>query len=241
MSLITRFTHNSLSTIIAWLSTCLLAGGASTLFNESSRTMWLIWGCFGLAAAVGLDITARVRERMQKERLKLIATRRLERDMEHEAEEKELNAAIREAVANMLGRTASAPQTAASCRPQDRFPCDLDVELLVDQVVQEAARNRGICGRVGRVTNLSEVGFELTLTEPLSRGRTKMVITTASGDRQTMLGEVLWCGPQPDGSIAAGGRFLKVVSVEGDRVNDTLRPLALCGNASEPDWAAQRD
>jgi hypothetical protein len=65
-----KLTHGSLTTKIAWISTCLLAGGASTLFNESVRIAWMIWGCFGLSAAVGLDVVARARDRARMDELK---------------------------------------------------------------------------------------------------------------------------------------------------------------------------
>lgn len=55
------FTCDSLSTLIAWMSTCLLAGGASMLFSDQTRWIWMWWGCFGLIAALGLDIAARRR------------------------------------------------------------------------------------------------------------------------------------------------------------------------------------
>lgn len=78
-----RLTHNSLATSIAWVSTCLLAGGAGTLLSESARTMSMLWGCFGLVAAVGLDVVrievaAHVRARMRNHVLELIALKRLQ-------------------------------------------------------------------------------------------------------------------------------------------------------------------
>jgi hypothetical protein len=75
--------------MIAWVSTCLLTGGVSTLFNESTRMSWMSWGCFGIATAVGLDVTARVRERMRMDNLTLIAIRRIEREMKCETAEQE--------------------------------------------------------------------------------------------------------------------------------------------------------
>lgn len=209
-------THNSLATTIGWVSTCLLAGGASTLFNESSRMMWMIWGCFGLAAAVGLDVTARVRERKRMNELNLIANRRYERDMKYETDDKEANAAVREAVARILGHTPPVLQTAASRRTQRRHLCDVEVELVLHQGLKGAAGNDGKGTRLARVTNLSESGFELLLTERLPHQRMEMIITAANGGRQRMFGEVLWDGPQGDGSIVAGGRFLDADSVEAD-------------------------
>ena len=215
-SFLMRYTHNSLSTIISWVSSCLLAGGLSTLFNESSRFIWISWGSFGLAAAVGLDVTARVRERKRIDGMKVTANKRFDRDMEYATDDKEANAAVREAIARILGRTPPAMQMGASRRTQLRYACDLEVELHLRQGPRGAAGNDGISTRLARVTHLSESGFELSLTEHLPHRRMEMIIEAANGRRQTMFGEVLWDGPKGDGSIVAGGRFLDADPVEGD-------------------------
>ena len=211
-----RLTDNSLATTIGWLSTCLLASGVSALFSESVRMMSMIWGCFGLAAAVGLDVVARVRERVRTEKLKLSVAKRFDRDMQYETEAKEVNADIREAVARILGCIPPARQIAASRRTQERYPCDLGVELILYQGCKGAAANQDECKRLARIINLSESGFELMSTEPLPHQRMTMIVVAANGRRQTMFGEVLWSGPQEDGSIVAGGRFLDALLVDGD-------------------------
>jgi hypothetical protein len=215
VSFLMRYTHNSLATIISWVSSCLLAGGLSTLFSESSRVMWMSWGSFGLVAAVGLDVTARVRERKRMDGLNIIANKRYDRDMEYAMDDKQANTAVREAVARILGRTLPALQVAASRRTHLRYACDLEVELRLSQGRAGAAGNDGTSTRLARVTNLSESGFELMVTEPLPHRRMEMVITAANGGRQSMFGEVMWDGPKGDGSIIAGGRFLDADPAEG--------------------------
>ena len=211
-----RYTHNSLATIISWVSSCLLAAGLSTLLSDSSRILWMSWGSFGLAAAVGLDVTARVRERKRMEGIKLIANRRYDRDMEYAMDDKEANTAVSEAIARILGRKPPASKIGASRRKQLRYACDLTVELYLRQGPKGANGNEGTCTRLARVTNLSEAGFELMLTEHLPHRRMEMVIEAANGRRQTMFGEVLWDGPKGDGSFVAGGRFLDADPVDGD-------------------------
>ncbi len=211
-----RLTHNSLATIIGWVSTSLLAGGASTLFSESVRTMWMSWGCFGIAAALGLDITARARERKRLDEMKVIANRRFERDMKYETDDKDANVAIRRAVARMLGRTLREPQTTTSRRTQERYRCDLRVELPLAHSSKGVADNKNTNASLARVTNLSDSGFEMLLTEPLPNRRMEMIITAANGEKQAMFGEVLWSDRQEDGSIVAGGRFLDAAFVDGD-------------------------
>jgi len=208
-----QLTHNSLATIIGWVSTCLLAGGASAMFNDSSRIMWMNWGCFGITAAIGLDVTARVRERRRSDELKLTANKRYDRDMKYAKDDMEASAAVREAVARMLGHT-SAPTSFR--RTEKRYLCDLAVELHLCQGLRGAAGYDDANTRLARITNLSESGFELLLTEALPQRRMEMIITGANGDRQTMFGEVLWESPPDSKPIVAGGRFLDAASIDGN-------------------------
>jgi hypothetical protein len=211
-----KYTHDSLATIISWVSSCLLAGGLSTLFiNENTRIIWMSWGGFGLVAAVGLDVRARVRERNWMDGMKLTANRRYERDMKYATDDKEANIAVREAVARILGRTLPAPPVASSRRTHLRYACDLEVELHLSQGLSRVTGKDGTGTRFARVTNLSESGFELALTQPLPHRRMEMIIMAANGSRQSMFGEVMWDGPKSDGSIVAGGRFLDADAVEG--------------------------
>jgi hypothetical protein len=198
------------------VSTCLLAGGAGAFFNESSRMNWMVWGCFGLASAVCLDIVARARERTQIQSLNRIATNRFERELQCAAEENKTNAVIREAVYRLLEGASTTQCKNVSRRTSERRSCDIGVELLLHQDANGAEAKQGTCTRVGRLTNLSDLGFELTLADSVLPQRVTMNIAPSRSDRISMLGEVLWCSPQSDGSIIAGGRFLSVVSVEGD-------------------------
>jgi hypothetical protein len=95
-----RLSHNSLATVIAWISSCLLAGGASMLFSDEVRTLWAWWGCFGLCAAVGLDIAARVRESLRNQQMAKAVLERFEKEARIEAAQKLLQ---RDAVANSHG------------------------------------------------------------------------------------------------------------------------------------------
>lgn len=216
-------THNSLATIIAWMSTCLLAGGASTLFNEHARVLWLIAGCFGLAAAVGLDIAARAREQTRTDVLELIATSRFERDMHYELEEHVANSAIHWAVAQLLGRTPP-KHNGAVHHNRERHDCDLEVELVLRHGL---VSNPGIYRCHARITNLNEFGFELAHSEQLPRQRMKLIIWSVKGKSQTFVGEVLWCNPQLDGTFLAGGRFLNVIANEDDSPVSPVATIAM--------------
>ena len=213
MSFYIRLTHNSLSTVIAWVSSCLLASGISTMFNENTRMVWMIWGSFGLASAVGLDVAARFRERIRIDGLNRIATGRFERDMKVDSDEKNAHAAIREAVVRLL-HNSDKGQSGTSLRAEVRQPCKLEAEILQCQDGEQSAVKHADVRLAAKITNLSTLGFELTLIDPLPPQRITMFISTPESGLVTMNGEVLWCSPQSEGDHLAGGRFLNVVSVD---------------------------
>ena len=59
-------------------------------------------------------------------------------------------------------------------------------------------------------SNLSKLGFELAIDESVPHQR-MIIRITASYGQELLLGEILWSGLQPNGSIVAGGRFLNVL------------------------------
>jgi hypothetical protein len=212
MSLFMKLTHNSLSTMIAWVSTCLLFSGISTLFSESARMVWMSWGCFGLASAVGLDAVAQVRERMRVAHLNRVAVDRFERELTVDAEANKAHLAIRETVNRLLGELPSTSQKPFGRGSLPRYSCNLATELVLLGNASGGVGRPGSTRQFCRVTNLSELGFEITVAERVPPQRLRMTISAANGERVTMLGDVLWCEPQCDGVILAGGRFNDVVS-----------------------------
>ena len=205
-----KVTNNSLATTIAWISTCLLAGGAGTMFDEGARTTWSIWGVFGLAAALGFDIVSRAREHRHNSELACVANRRLERDTSYEHEEGEADAAIRSAVAHLVGRSPG------ELGRKKRVPCDLDAELRWAPNKQKNGRLRESPLMHVQITGLSGSGFELRHTSPVPRRRTELTIRSREGARLTLLSEILWCERRSEGAFIAGGRFLDVEAIEGD-------------------------
>jgi hypothetical protein len=207
-----RVTNNSLATTIAWVSTCLLAGGAGTMFDESARSMWSIWGSFGLAAALGFDIVSRARERRHSSKLACVANRRLERDTSYENEEGKANAAIRTAVARLVG------QSPVELGRKKRVPCNLDAELRWAPNRQKNGSLRESPLMPVQISGLSGSGFELRHTSSIPRRRTELTIRSRDGTRLTLLSEILWCERRGERTFIAGGRFLDVEVVEDDGI-----------------------
>src|SRR5438105_130277 len=78
----TRMTQRqSINSLIAWLSVCLLAAAWGPTLGRDRQIVWTYFGLFGLVAAVGLDTLSRTRrvrrERILQERLTSAQQRRL--------------------------------------------------------------------------------------------------------------------------------------------------------------------
>lgn len=69
---------HSVSTLIAWLSVCMLAAAWGSSLGPDWALSWMEWGAFGLVAAVGLNISERVRAMQRQNAEKRAALDRLE-------------------------------------------------------------------------------------------------------------------------------------------------------------------
>ena len=76
----------SMSSLIAWMSLCLLSAAWGPLIPMTLRTVWGYWGLFGLAAGVALGALER-RRLLQRERewvfLRRSAEERLDKFVPH--------------------------------------------------------------------------------------------------------------------------------------------------------------
>lgn len=209
-----KLTHNSLSTLIAWVSSCLLAGGISTMFNDDTRMIWMHWGYFGLVSAVGLDITARVRERLRIEQLNRVAATRFDKEVHLEQETKESITVIREVITNLLDNSPTQAEPHDSRRTAHRHICQIPAEIRpFDDTILTTAEEFANTYQAN-ITNLSILGFELSLNKPLHLNKVTITFTTARHGQICILAQVLWCSPGASGVYLAGGRFLKIISVE---------------------------
>ena len=204
---------SSITTLIAWLSTCLLAGGISVSFSESLRALWMWWGCFGLAAAIGLEAASRIQERRRIHQADKRIRTRFERELQTATTENETNWALRQTVDRIGFLPKNSIKDPKGRRSAERHTLDLPVELLV-RANDGSLSNRITSKASARLTNLSHTGFALTLAERLSPQQILLYVDSPAGDRVTLLGEIVWCDSQPDGAFAAGGRLIRVLSPE---------------------------
>lgn len=209
-----KLTHNSLSTLIAWVSSCLLAGGVSTMFSDDTRMIWMNWGYFGLVSAVGLDITARVRERLRIEQLNRVAATRFDKEVNVEQETKESITAIREVIANLLENSPAQVEQHDSRRAVSRHSCRISAEIRPNDDIEHTSAEEHASTYEVTITNLSILGFELSLDKPLHLNKIAITFATPRNGQICILAQVLWCSPDANGTYLAGGRFLKIISIE---------------------------
>jgi hypothetical protein len=169
------------------------------------------WGYFGLASAVGLDISARVRERLRIEQLNRVAATRFDKEVHLEQETKESIAAIRGVITNLLDNSPTQAVQHDSRRAATRHICQIPAEI---RSHDDTAAVEDVTTYHASITNLSILGFELRLNKPLHLNKVTITFTTPQNGQICILAQVLWCSPGASGVYLAGGRFLKIISVE---------------------------
>jgi hypothetical protein len=221
----------TLPTLIAWLSTCLLASGIGMTFTEDLRSLWMHWGCLGLAAAAGLEATARVREQRRARKVARTAQKRFDRELRLVKTETEIVVAVQKIMAH-LGKSQALPADGQGRRADPRFACDLAVDVILASDLLNEGDDLPPKRLKLRITNISNSGFALTLPAPLPPQEI-VIVFTEDGRETTILGEIVWCDRQTDGAISAGGRFVRVLQPNrfhsADR--DVTRQLQVQGSS----------
>ena len=208
--------RETLPTLIAWLSTCMLAAGLGKIVEPYTHGLWLQAGCFGLVAAVGLDVSARMRWRRQRlKQWRDVQQRAIApwRNMSQKGTSRTSCAAVTHLLA--ANRLESREHLE---REEPRWSCNLQVEVYaVHRHGSSACPATDKTGVIGRLDNLSNSGFGLKLDQRL--GSRLVIIAFPPPDEQEfdLLGEILWCDPYPDGRMCAGGRLLRFLPMASRR------------------------
>jgi hypothetical protein len=219
--------HNSLATLIAWLSTCLLAGGISMMFSAGMRTLWIWWGCFGLVAAVGLEAAERLREHRRIQRFNRNVKIRCERELQSVANETEAIVQTRRAVDRLLQECPTTKIVDASRRESERHQCDLPAELLLRGSIFESSGSTTTNCVSARLINISQHGFAVSVADALPPQQLVLIVSLASGEQLNLLAEVRWSEQTTDGKVMAGGRLIRALTPQHEEPGDNQTAAAL--------------
>jgi hypothetical protein len=208
----TETKQESFPTLIAWLSTCLLAAGMGMMADHFTHVLWLQAGSFGLVAAVGLDATARMRWRRQRQKHWRAVEQRWDRRLERFVAQRDVVDELRGAIAQLLSTKPHESRERLSDNEESRFACNLLVEVYA---VRRSEGSDGPqpdkVGVIGRLDNLSNSGFGLKLEEQMASRLVIIAVLPPHDQEFDLLGEILWCDPYPDGRMRAGGRLLRIL------------------------------
>jgi len=200
-----------LTRLIAYLSLCMLAAAFGAMLGPAWSPWWVIFGTFGLASAVGLDVLNRSRarwaEHTRRKRLALEAERKLDEIIGDVESSGTIRAALRQF---QPGVTDLTPQV-ANRQARPRLP--LNKLATITPLLQspgDAGYRRGEL-LAGRVRDISRYGFGLAHDQRLDRGLVLLDIERENGEPLQFIADVLWCELQDDGCYFSGGKILEVV------------------------------
>jgi hypothetical protein len=171
---------------------------------------WAIFGTFGLASALGLDVVNRSRARLAAETHRKRLAREAERKLDEVMGDMQSTSAVRAALRQFQsGATAPAPRGANG---QGVPRLSLNKPARITRLLQYSG---GVVQRMGdplpgRVRNVSRQGFGLVHDERLDRGLVLLEIDLENGEPLQLLGGVLWCELQESGCYFSGGKILEV-------------------------------
>jgi hypothetical protein len=207
----------------------MLAAAFGAIIGPVWSRWWAIFGVFGLASAVGLDVLnrsrARLADRRRREQLALGAERKLDKMMDDLESSGAIHAVLRQF---QPGAPDPTPED-AHCHAEPRLPLDKPVTIMRLLRYSSGAIDRLGEPLVGRVRNISRHGFGLAHEQRLERGLVLLEFDLENGEPIQFVADVFWCELQESGCYFSGGKILEVVSPSDARLAHipSLPPLPL--------------
>lgn len=201
-----------LTKLIAYLSVCMLAAAFGAVLGPAWSFWWALFGTFGLASAVGLDVVNRFRARrvdqVQNERLAM----RIARKLDELISNMEVSDAIRAALGLLQSGTRN--PTAQETGDQAEVTLSWDEPVTIRRLLWTGGNPQYRLGEslAGRMRNVSHNAFGLAHDKRLERGYVLLKCELENGQPIQFVGEVLWCEPQEDRCYFSGGKILDAVA-----------------------------
>jgi hypothetical protein len=190
----------------------MLAAAFGSLVGPAWSRWWAIFGAFGLASALGLDVLNRSRVQRTSETHKKQLAMNAERKLDEWMEDLASSGAIRDALRQFQpGATDPAPE-GTNCRAQPRLT--LNKPVTITRLLRSSgdAVDRLGVPLGGCLRNISRYGFGMAHNQRLEGGVVLLEIELEESETLQFIADVLWCELQDSGCYFSGGKILKVLS-----------------------------
>lgn len=197
--------------LIAYVSVSMLAAAFGAMVGPVWCRWWAIFGAFGLASAIGLDVLNRSHARLaahaRRKQLALKAERKLDAIIGDLESSGAIRAALRQFDPNGTDPTPQGPNRQAEpSRP-------LNKPVTITRLFRSSRGAGHRLGKplAGRVRSISRSGFGLAHDQRLERGVVLLEFALENGNPLQLVADVLWCELQESGCYFSGGKFLDVM------------------------------
>lgn len=200
-----------LTRVIAYVSVCMLAAAFGGMIGQAWCRWWAIFGAFGLASAVGLDVLNRSCAGLANRTRRKQFTLQAERKLDGMVGDVESSCAIRDALRQLLPGAMDPTPQGANCQAEPRLSLNKPARITrlrcssgpIDRLGEPLA---------GRVRNISPYGVDLVHDQRLERGIVLLEIDLNNGKPLRFIVGVLWCELQDSGCYFSGGQLLEMLS-----------------------------
>jgi hypothetical protein len=201
-----------LTKLIAYLSLCMLAAAFGAVVGPAWSRWWAIFGAFGLASAVGLDVVNRSRARRADHRRSKQLALKAERKLDEMLGDMESSGAIHAALRQVQPDATDPTTQGTNCQTAPRLPLNKPATITPLLRSSGDARYRPGEPLAVRVQNISGYGFGLAHDQRLERGFVLLEFELENGEPLRFIADVLWCELQDTGCYFSGGKILEVIS-----------------------------
>ncbi|MGA2030869.1 MAG: hypothetical protein ABSG68_01320 [Thermoguttaceae bacterium] len=201
-----------LTKLIACLSLCMLAAAFGAMVGPAWGRWWAIFGAFGLASALGLDVLDRSRARRADRARNAERALKAELRLNEMLNDMESSGAVFAALRQLQRDAAEPTSQTANRQVEPRLPLDRPATITRLLHYPSGAVDRLGEPVAGRMRNISRHGFGLAHDERLERGLVLLACDCESGRPLQFIADLLWCERQETGCYFSGGKILDVVN-----------------------------
>jgi hypothetical protein len=204
----------SVRSLAAWLSLCLLSASWGARLDPFLRDVWAQVGCYGLIAAVGLDLAERTRSVLKRKVLPATTRQRTERALADVAAKGMSLSAIAAAVRQVSQECDRRDLESGGRRKEPRVRFSHPVQVVPlgsDRIGQHNSAANTISADV---RNISPSGVGLLHKDRIDGPQFWLHLELFNGETISVLVERLWQHRLPDGPYQSGGRFMEIAATD---------------------------